>query len=129
MIKTILSTILFFTLISAYAQSGGGSSNYFSLEPPLVVNVFHPKRIKFLQVDTQVKVEDESVISSIELHKPAIRHSMLMLLSDQKIKEIKTVKGKEKLRKQALSAIQTVLKKNTGKKGITDLYFTGFIIQ
>ena len=130
MIKVTLIAVLFFTLTTANAQSSGsGNSNYFSIEPAIVVNVYHPKRIKFLQVDAQVKIIDPSIISSIELHKPAIRHSMLMLFSNQKFKELKTVKGKEKLRKDALNAIQTVLKDNTGNEGISDLYFTGFIIQ
>jgi len=129
MIKSILTIVLLFILTTSNAESSGGKASYFSIEPPVVVNVFHPKRIKFLQVDTQVKVEDQSVIDSIELHKPAIRHSLLMLFSSQILKELKSVKGKEKLRKEALSAIQKVLKENTGKEGITELYFTGFIIQ
>ena len=54
---------------------------------------------------------------------------MLMLISHQEFKVMKTVKGKEKLRKEVLSTIQKVLIENTGKEGVTDLYFTGFIIQ
>jgi len=127
MIKAIFLIILLIVFTNANAQSD--SSSYFSIEPAIVVNVYHPKQIKFLQVDTQVKVEGSSVIDSIELHKPAIRHTMLMLLSNQNLKELKTVKGKEKLRKEALFAIQKVLKENAGIEGITELYFTGFIIQ
>ena len=54
---------------------------------------------------------------------------MVMLMSNQEFSEIRTVKGKENLRKQTLSAIKNVLKENTGDEGITELYFTGFIIQ
>ncbi|VAW91892.1 hypothetical protein MNBD_GAMMA22-1562 [hydrothermal vent metagenome] len=129
MIKVILCLVLFFIFSPGYSQSGGSNPSYFSIEPPIVVNVYHPDRIKFLQVDTQVKVNDSSVIDAIEFHKPAIRHAMLMLLSSQKIDEMKTVKGKEKLRKEALRTIKKVLKENTGNEGVTELYFTGFIIQ
>ena len=131
MIKALFTTVIFLMLSTAHAQSGGGGgdSNYYLIEPPVVVNIYDPKRIKFIQVDTQVKVEDASVIKSIEKHKPAIRHSMLMLLSSQNLKDMKSVKGKEKLRKEALLAIQKVLKENTGKEGVSELYFTGFIIQ
>ncbi len=129
MIKTFFGFVLFFTVTLIYAQSDGGNSSYFSIEPPIVVNIYHPDRIKFLQIDTQVKVENSAVIDAIELHKPAIRHAMLMLISSQKIDEIKTVKGKEKLRKEALNVIKKVLKENTGSEGISELYFTGFIIQ
>ncbi len=129
MIKTFIGFVLFFSVSLIYAQSDGGNSSYFSIEPPIVVNIYHPDRIKFLQVDIQVKVKNSSIVDAIELHKPAIRHAMLMLISNQKIDEIKTVKGKEKLRKDALSTIQKVLKENTGSEGISELYFTGFIIQ
>jgi flagellar FliL protein len=129
MLKVIITSIIYLTLSTASAQSGGGNSDYLLIEPPIVVNIYDSKRIKFLQVDTQVKIEDSSVIKLIELHKPAIRHSMLMLLSSQKLKDVKSVKGKEKLRKDVLLAIQKVLKENTGKEGVSELYFTGFIIQ
>ncbi len=128
MIKTTLTLVLL-CLISAVNAESGANSSYFSIEPPMVVNIYDPKRIKFLQVDTQVKVKNSGVIDDIELHKPAIRHAMLMLISSQNIKEMKTVKGKEKLRKEALKTIKKVLKEKTGKEGITELYFTGFIIQ
>jgi len=129
MIKALLTTAILLMVSTAHAQSGGGNSNYYLIEPSVVVNIYDPKRIKFIQVDTQVKVDDASVIESIETHKPAIQHSMLMLLSNQNLKDMKSVKGKEKLRKEALLAIQKVLKENTGKEGISELYFTGFIIQ
>ncbi len=129
MIKALLTTAILLMVSTAHAQSGGGNSNYYLIEPSVVVNIYDPKRIKFIQVDTQVKVDNASVIESIETHKPAIQHSMLMLLSNQNLKDMKSVKGKEKLRKEALLAIQKVLKENTGKEGISELYFTGFIIQ
>lgn len=129
MIKATLTVVLFILLTIVNVQAIAGSSSFFSIEPPVVVNIYDPKRIKFLQVDTQVKVTDQSVIDAIELHKPAILHSLVMLISHQNIKEMKTVKGKEKLRKEALKVVQKVLKENTGKEGITELYFTGFIIQ
>jgi flagellar FliL protein len=125
----VFLTIVFFSFYNLSLAESGGNSNYFSIEPPIVVNIFSDKSIKFLQVDTQVKVKDSSVIDAIELHKPAIRHAMLMLVSNQNIDEMKTVKGKERLRKEALETIKKVLKDNTGKEGVTELYFTGFIIQ
>ncbi len=128
MIKTILTLILLGLISTVNAESSANSS-YFSIEPPIVVNIYHPKRIKFLQVDTQVKVIDSTVIDAIELHQPAIRHAMIVLISSQNINEMRTVKGKEKLRKEALETIKKVLKEKTGKEGITELYFTGFIIQ
>jgi len=130
MIKATLTLTLFLIFTFANAQSGGNAnSSFYEIKPALVVNIYNPRRIKFLQVEMQVKVDDPSIVSALELHQPAIRHSMLLLLSSQNMKEIKTLKGKEKLRKDALAEMNKVLMESTGKKGISNLFFTGFIIQ
>jgi len=129
MVKSTFAFLICIFLITSVSAESGGSSSYYSIDPPIVVNIYDPNRIKFLQVDTQVKVKDSSVIDDIELHKPAIRHAMLMLISSQNIKDMRSVKGKESLRQQALDTIKKVLKENTGREGVSELYFTGFIIQ
>lgn len=120
---------LYFIIISLSNAESGGATNYFSIEPPLVVNVNGGKRINHLQVNTQVKLTDSSVAKNIERLMPIIRHEMIILLSNKTSKELRTLKGKELLRVEVLQAIQKVLQDNTGDKGIEELYFTGFIIQ
>ena len=104
-------------------------TRYVPLNPPMVVNVDDKGSTRFLQVTTQVSVNTPNAEGELETHMAPIRHEMVMLLSGQKVAEITTLKGKEKLRKKSLAAIQKVLKENTGKPVVNAVFFTGFIIQ
>ncbi len=108
---------------------GGGSSAYLPLQPAFVVNVNDGEEVHHMQVDIQVKLAGPEAAGLIEEHMPAIRHSLVLLLSGQEVKTVRTVQGKEKLRQEALEAVQKVLEENAGTKGIEALYFTGLIIQ
>jgi flagellar FliL protein len=60
---------------------------------------------------------------------PAVRNSLVMLLSSQNPDELRARAGKEKLRAQALAAIQRIVKKYSGKTGIDEVLFTSFLMQ
>jgi len=138
-LKSIFSLIIF-TLIanSAFAEvkpADGDSKEltptqlYIKIEPPFVVNVDDGETLRFLQVNTELQFSDALAQPIIEKHMPAIRHAMIMLLSGQPAKEIKTPKGKETLRMAALEKVQKVMTDNTERPVVEAIYFTGFIIQ
>ena len=105
------------------------TTRYVALEPPLVVNVDDNGTLRFLQVATQVSVKTPGADSMLEHHDPAIRDALIMLLSSKQVSEIRTVKGKENLRKQARSQIRKIMKRQTGETVVNAVYFTSFIIQ
>jgi len=129
----ILMIVLIFPLSYSTASAGGGSkaaaSKYFSITPPMVVNVSDKGKVRHLQVGIQLRLENPADGTFIEEHKPAIQHELVMLLSGQEAKEIRSVKGKEKLRTDATAAIQKFLTDNIGKPLIKAVYFTTFVIQ
>ena len=100
---------------------------YLKLSPSLVVNVQQGAR--YVRCDVQLMTRKPEALQQMKLHAPAIRHELLLLLSDQKGSDLKQPKGKEKLRKQALKAVQKVLEKQTGKPLVDDLFFTSFFVQ
>ena len=100
---------------------------YYSLSPSLIANV--QGSAKYARCDVQFMVKGEENLVDIQLHSPALRHELLLLLSDQQGKELKTPKGKEKFRKVALKALQKVMKNMAGKELIEDLFFTSFFVQ
>lgn len=100
---------------------------YYSLSPSLIANV--QGKAKYARCDVQFMAKGEESIAEIQLHSPALRHELLLLLSDQQGKELKTPKGKESFRKAALKAVQKVIKDMTDKELIEDLFFTSFFVQ
>ncbi len=100
---------------------------YFSLTPSLIANV--NGKARYARCDIQFMVTDEVSLSEVRLHAPALRHELLLLLGDQKGTDLQDPKGKERFRQSALSAVGKVIKAQTGKNSIKDLFFTSFFVQ
>lgn len=131
-----LSFITFMTIVlysgPIFAEEGGGNgsgSSYFSLTPALVVNVNDEGQVRHLQVNIQFRLKDAADAKYLDEHKAPVQYALILLLGGQKVSDIRTVKGKNQLRKQALTVIQNVMTKNVGHPIIEAVYFTGFIIQ
>ncbi|AKH22033.1 flagellar basal body protein FliL [Sedimenticola thiotaurini] len=127
----LLSTLLIFTTLQLFAADSDNEESaglaYYELTPSIVVNV--KGRAKYIRCDVQLMTQDGSNLPAISLHAPALRHELLLLLSDQDGPKIRTTKGKEKLRKQALKALRRVMKELAGDEMIDDLFFTTYLVQ
>lgn len=102
---------------------------YFALDPPFVVNLEKPTEARFLQVSVEVMARDAQTIEHVKRHMPAIRHHLMLLLSSQTYETLASVQGKEKIRAEALAAVQKILQEHTGSPGVEAIYFTGFVMQ
>jgi flagellar FliL protein len=101
--------------------------SYYQIKPSLVANL--AKGGKYIRCDIQLMTKDEAFLESLALHGPAIRHGLLMLLSEQDGKILKSPDGKESLRKAALIEVKKILTEATGKDAVEALLFTTFFVQ
>ncbi|MEJ2620912.1 MAG: flagellar basal body-associated FliL family protein [Candidatus Thiodiazotropha sp.] len=101
--------------------------SYYQIKPSLVANL--AKGGKYIRCDIQLMTKDEAFLEALALHGPAIRHALLMLLSEQDGKTLKSSDGKEALRKAALNEVKKVLNEATGKDAVEALLFTTFFVQ
>lgn len=101
--------------------------HYYQVKPALVANLASGGR--YIRCDIQLMTHDQAFVEDMRLHDAAIRHTLLLLLSDQDGNKIKTPGGKEGLRKEALSQINRLLKELTGKAAVESLFFTTFFVQ
>ena len=115
-----------------HSKEGAGPT-YVSLDPAFVVNFQdQKKRTKFLKAEISVVAGSAQAQAALTLHMPAVRNSLVMLLSRQVFEELATNEGKEKLRTEALDAVKEVVKKQTSKKiaqAVKDLYFSSLVMQ
>jgi len=115
---------------TAHAKAPPKESYYLPLDPAFVVNFQSgDSRARFLQVTLDAVTHDKAVLDEIKKHMPVIRNNLVMLFSSQTYKSLITSQGKEKLRAEALKEIQQVMEKETGKKGVDNVYFTSFVMQ
>lgn len=102
---------------------------YHSLQPAFVVNYVVNGRQRFLQTDISLLIRDTAVGNALDLHAPAIRNSLVLLLSAQDYEALQTAEGKQLLRDDALKAVQELLQQEIGKPGVEQLLFTSFVMQ
>ncbi len=102
---------------------------YVALDPPFTVNLQGGSKAGFLQISLQVLTREAGVEEELKKHGPVIRNNLVLLLSSKTSQELKSREGKEKLRKEALSAVQKVLEDAIGNKGVEAILFTSFVMQ
>jgi len=101
---------------------------YLPLKPKFTVNLQGKRH--YLRAEVQLKLDNDATKSTVQLHNAAIRHALVLVLSDKDVKQITSMSGRESLRAEALAAVQEALKTYAGKnKGIEDLFFTDFVAQ
>ncbi len=64
---------------------------------------------QFMQVGLSLQVVDSTVIDTLKLHMPVVRHRVLLLLSSRKASELLAPEGKRKLSTDIVSAINDIL--------------------
>jgi len=122
---------------------------YYPLKPNFTVNFDVNGRQRFLQTEITFMYRNPDLLKTLELHMPAVRNGLVMLLSSQVFDELQTTEGKEKLRAAALQTVQDIIskeeaassekskesddkEKSAGKKSspnIEQVLFTQFVMQ
>ncbi|NNM76930.1 flagellar basal body-associated FliL family protein [Sphingomonas sp. ID1715] len=116
--------------------SGGGSaeggpkyeSSYFQLEKEFTSNLKESSHL--VQIGLAVSTPyDEKVTEALKAHELAIRSAVLMAINDTDEEQIFTAEGKKDLQNRLVKAINGVLKEKEGFGGVSNVYFTNFIVQ
>jgi flagellar FliL protein len=106
-----------------------GPALYTALDPPFVVSFDEEDGARYLQLTLQAMARDEKTIAAVKQHAPAIRNSVLFMLSGYELGVLATQAGKEDLRKSLLKATNEILVKNGVHGSVEELYFTSLVIQ
>jgi len=84
--------------------------------------------IRYLQLSLQVMSYQQEAIDRVDANLPAVKNSIIMLISSQNYDDLKTNEGKDSLRKEILSSVRKVARLKSGQK-LEDVLFTGFVLQ
>ncbi|AZL85970.1 MULTISPECIES: flagellar basal body-associated protein FliL [Aliivibrio] len=103
---------------------------YFTLAPDLTTNfVTTGKKLGYIQVRIDIMVADNREVPLLEHHNPQIRNVLVEVFGQQPENRIKSLAGREEIRKECLTAINELLLAETGKTLAVDLLFTKYIYQ
>ena len=125
-----------FILLLATTRAGAteevttpATSAYVSLGDPLVLNLSGTGRLTFLQISADVLISDSDAQETIEIHVPAIRHSLIMLLSEQKASDIKSPHKREEIRQQATARVRSLIADLSGNDNVGAILFSSILVQ
>ena len=112
--------------------SGGGgdryASNYYAMEKDFTSNL--QDSVHMVQVGIAVSTPyDDTVIDNLKTNDIAVRSAILMTLGDTGEEQVFTSQGKQALQKRLAQSINAVLEQKEGFGGISNVYFTNFVVQ
>ena len=102
---------------------------YAALDPPFVVSFDGEDGARYLQLTLQAMARNPKTIAAVKQHAPAIRNSVLFMLSGYELEKLATQAGKEELRQSLLGATNEILAKNRVEPLVEELFFTSLVIQ
>ncbi|NNE62935.1 MAG: hypothetical protein HKN34_02520 [Gammaproteobacteria bacterium] len=106
------------------------TSAYVSLGDSMVLNLSNDnRRLTFLQVKADILIADADAEDLIKTHIPAIRHELIVLLSEQKAGDMKMASKREEIRKIATAQVQALMQELADSEEVTDILFSSFLVQ
>jgi flagellar protein FliL len=104
------------------------ASSYYPFEKEFTANL--QDSVHFVQVGIAVSTPyDNRVLENIKTHEIAIRSSVLTALGETSEEAVFTAEGKKHIQDRLAKAINAVLKEKEGFGGVSNVYFTNFIVQ
>lgn len=104
------------------------ASNYYPMEKEFTSNL--QDSTHFVQVGVAISTPyDDKVIEHLKTNDIAIRSAILMTLGDTTEEQVFTSQGKQQLARRLAGAINGVLEQKEGFGGVSNVYFTNFVVQ
>ena len=104
---------------------------YFGLEPDIVTNYIgtNSKKIGYVRVTIELMLDSASHIEAAEHHAPLLRSTTIDIFGAQTEQQVKSLTGREEIRKNVLAELRKLMKAETGSEMIRDVIFTKYLYQ
>ena len=104
------------------------ASNYYAMEKEFTSNL--QNSVHFVQLGVAVSTPyDDTVIERLKTNDIAIRSAILMALGDTSEEQVFSSDGKRQLQRRLVHAINDTLEQKEGFGGVSNVYFTNFVVQ
>ena len=137
--KKLLSVclILFTSVFSVYAAdekeaapaaTPTGEYAYYGFEPDIVTNyISNRKKLGFVKISVELMVKSPDDLVTVERHDPLLRAAIVEVLGNQSEEKIKSLTGREEIRRECFDMVNNLLTKEAGKALIVNLLFTSYL--
>ena len=102
---------------------------YFSLEPDIVTNYLgsSARKLGFVRVTIELMLEDADFLEAAEHHSPLMRAATIEVFGSQKVEKIKSLTGREGIRRDCLEKLRKLMLRETGSEMVKDVIFTKYL--
>ncbi|PCI81626.1 MAG: hypothetical protein COB20_01350 [SAR86 cluster bacterium] len=104
-------------------------THYLPIDPPFIVNFTHLGALRYLQISIEIMYPQKDIIDRVIEHMPAIRNSLILLLSDQPFEKLSTFEGKEVLRGEMVAAVNEIVYRGSTVEFPGEMFITNFVMQ
>ena len=113
------------------AETDGPSIVYIAIEPDIVTNYAgdNSERLGFLSITIEMMLDNPSLIPELEHHMPLLRATAIQVIGAQPEQKIKSLTGREEMRRLILKRFRDLLSKVTGDEVVKDIIFTKYLSQ
>lgn len=104
---------------------------YVALEPDIVTNYAgdNSKKLGYVRVTIEMMVADPAKIVDVEHHMPLLRATAIEVLGAQPEDKIRSLTGREDIRRMVLQKFKDIMKRETGENVIENIIFTKYLRQ
>lgn len=123
---SLLASIL---LSSFHAQAS--DTAYFGLEPDIVTNYIsaNSNKIGYVRVTIELMLDSAKHLEAAEHHAPLLRATTINIFGRQTEEQVKSLTGREDIRRACLDELRKLMKAETGSEMIKDVIFTKYLYQ
>ncbi|MDM7859263.1 flagellar basal body-associated protein FliL [Alteromonas sp. ASW11-36] len=104
---------------------------YMGLEPDIVTNYLsgNARTLGFVRVTVELMLDDADNIEIAEHHMPLLRAIVIEIIGRQPEDKVKSLTGREDIRRTILQTLQQRLEEETGRPVVKDVIFTKYLYQ
>lgn len=104
---------------------------YFGLEPDIVTNYVgtSARNLGYVRVTVELMLESPGHLEAAEHHAPLLRATTIDIFGRQPEEKVKSLTGREEIRKALIGELRKLMKAETGSEMIRDVIFTQYIHQ
>ena len=104
---------------------------YFGLEPDIVTNYLSAssRSLGYVRITIELMLEDADYLEAAEHHSPLMRATVIDIIGRQSEEKVKSLTGREDIRRSCLERLREIMLKETGSEMIKDVIFTKYLYQ
>lgn len=104
---------------------------YLALEPDIVTNYVGDtsRKLGYVRVTIELMINSVDNLEVAEHHMPLLRSTTIEIFGSQPEEKVKSLTGREDIRRAILKALQAHMKQETGGEVIKEVIFTKYLYQ